>query len=811
MKKPHRYICIHCHFYQPPRENPWLRVIEVQDSAAPFHDWNERILSECYSANSLARMADHQGRILSIMNNYEFVSFNIGPTLLSWIEQHSPDTYQRILMADAASASRFSGHGNAIAQVYNHIIMPLASRQDKLNQVSWGIQDFVKRFNRQPEGIWLAETAVDIETLEICADAGIKYTILSPFQAHRIRKKGKSQDWQDVTGGKINPSTSYQITLPSQQKMAIFFYDAPISQAVAFENLLRSSEVFVNRLMDGFSDSRENAAQLVHIATDGESYGHHSKFGDMALASTLQTLRSKKDISLTNYGEFLEKYPPEWEVEIYANTAWSCSHGIERWRSNCGCEGGSQPGWTQEWRKPLRNALDGLKAKCDILFRQKMRDYVADPWQVFQRYYEIQDIAALDVRERFILENATRDLTKREISECLKLLEIARNCMLMYTSCGWFFAEISGIETVQILKYAGRVLQLLQDFGIDYEDAFLATLAKAPSNLQNLKNGKTVYQTYIKTAVVTLKRVCVHYAINSLFTAYSPITRIHDYLIQNLDTRTESLGQTTLSIGQVCIQNITTLEEKRFEYAILHYGDIEFHCAAAEFSSQNVYEIRKQLLFSTYKTSHLTQLIQTLSQEFHQEYYTLKDAFAESNRRIISTVTHDEIDRLSDLLFYNADKNRKLLNFCKQEFIPIPTLFLFSQEFTIQKRLEHLFDNKIDGTKIYESVADLVTQAQSFGLTIRTDQFAAAIMHRLAETSFECFQNPTSLPKFEEMRALIKAVHLLPGQPALWSIENQWFLFIQQQEPRLMKKSDFSASGIPGVLLDIKHLLHIAV
>ncbi|HET8916453.1 MAG TPA: glycoside hydrolase, partial [Candidatus Binatia bacterium] len=354
-----RYICIHGHFYQPPRENPWLESVELQDSAYPYHDWNERVTAECYAPNSVSRILDGDNQIIQLVNNYSKISFNFGPTLLAWLEAKAPDVYDAILEADRESQKNFSGHGSALAQVYNHMILPLANARDRRTQILWGIRDFQRRFKRLPEGMWLPETAVDIESLEILAELGIRFTILAPHQADRVRPIG-GRVWHDVSGSRIDPTQAYEQRLPSGRKIALFFYDGPIARAVAFEGLLSSGEHLANRLVGAFDDGR-NRPQLVHIATDGESYGHHHRFGDMALAYALNTIESNQLAQLTNYGEYLERHLPTHQVEIIEKTSWSCFHGIDRWWSNCGCNSGGRPGWNQEWRTPLRGALDTLR------------------------------------------------------------------------------------------------------------------------------------------------------------------------------------------------------------------------------------------------------------------------------------------------------------------------------------------------------------------------------------------------------------------------------------------------------------------
>ncbi len=298
-----RYICIHGHFYQPPRENPWLEAIELQDSAAPYHDWNERITAECYAPNSVSRIVDAENCIVKLVNNYAKISFNFGPTLLSWLEAKSSDVYAAILQADKESQKRFSGHGSAMAQIYNHVIMPLANSRDRATQIAWGIGDFEKRFKRAPEGMWLPETAVDLETLELLADHGIRFTVLAPHQAARMRPIGDPA-WHDLNGISIDTTRAYLQRLPSGQSIALFFYHGPIARAVAFEGLLSHGDRFIERLTGAFS-AESQRPQLVHIATDGESYGHHHRFGDMALAYVLDRIESGQLARLTNYGEVL--------------------------------------------------------------------------------------------------------------------------------------------------------------------------------------------------------------------------------------------------------------------------------------------------------------------------------------------------------------------------------------------------------------------------------------------------------------------------------------------------------------------------
>ena len=579
MISANRYVCIHGHFYQPPRENPWLEEVEVQDSAFPYHDWNRRIAAECYGPNAASRILDAGKRIVDIVNNYEKISFNFGPTLLAWLERHEPAVYAAILEADRKSRDRFSGHGSALAQAYNHIILPLADARDKRIQVTWGLADFEHRFGRKPEGMWLPETAVDTGTLEILAAEGLRFTILSPGQAARTRALGDG-DWTDVTGGRIDPKRPYLCRLPSGAELAVFFYDGPISRAVAFGRLLESGEGFSARIAGAFS-GRGEGPELVHIATDGETYGHHHRFGDMALAYALRTIERDHRTRLTVYGEFLEKHPPENEVEIVENSSWSCAHGVERWRSDCGCNTGSNPGWHQAWRAPLREAMDGLRDGLAALYEKEAPAVLADPWRARDDYIRVVlDRSPRSVAD-FFSRNSLRELAPEERARALKLLEMQRHAQLMFTSCGWFFDDVTGIETVQILQYAARAMQLARECGgADLEPDFLRTLEKARGNLPRFPHGAAVYEEHVRPAVIDLLRVGVHFAISSLFERYPKKVPIGAYTVAGLGSERSSAGRQSLLVGRCLVHSEVLGEEEKVRFAVLHLGGHDLIAAA---------------------------------------------------------------------------------------------------------------------------------------------------------------------------------------------------------------------------------------
>jgi alpha-amylase/alpha-mannosidase (GH57 family) len=496
-----RYICIHGHFYQPPRENPWLGKIELQDSAYPYHDWNEKITAECYLPNASSRLLDGEGYIDRIVSNYARMSFNFGPTLLAWIESNDPDVYRAVIAADRQSQASYSGHGSALAQAYSHMIMPLANHRDRYTQVAWGIRDFEHRFGRQPEGMWLPETAVDLETLDILAELDIKFTILAPHQAGRVRRLGATT-WRDAGGG-IDTTRAYQVNLPSGRHFALFFYDKTIAAEVSFGDLLKSGDGFAGRLIGAFSDKSRHP-QLVHIATDGETYGHHHRFGDMALAYALDHIEANHLARLTDYAEFLEKYPPAYEVEIVEKTSWSCRHGIDRWWSNCGDATGSgnHPDWNQRWRTPLRNAFDWLRDNLAGRYEIKARQLFKDPWAARDGYIDVVLDRSLESVERFLVKYAVRELNADEKTTALNLLELQHQAMLMYTSDGWFFDELSRPEPLQVMRYAGRAIQLARElFDVDVEEDFLKILEQAKSNIPSQGDGRRIYNSLVKPAM----------------------------------------------------------------------------------------------------------------------------------------------------------------------------------------------------------------------------------------------------------------------------------------------------------------------
>ena len=690
-KKNEVFLTIHGHFYQPPRENPWLEAIELQDSALPFHDWNERINKECYNPNSVSKIVDSRNRILDVVNNYEYMSYNFGPTLLSWMEQFAPLTYERIIKADIESISEHNGHGNAIAQVYNHIIMPLANEHDKETQIKWGIRDFEYRFGRKPEGMWLAETAVDDDTLRILEANGIKFTILSPYQADKFKKKG-DKEWTDVSWGNIDPARSYKYNIKSApgKSIDLFFYDGAISRSVAFDELLKDGNKFIKRLKEGVSDCRD-FPQIVNIATDGESYGHHTKFGDMALAYVLKVKAKDEGFKITNYAEYLEKYRSDCEVEIKQASSWSCFHGVGRWKEDCGCSTGGHPGWNQKWRKPLREALDYLRDELVIIFEQEGPKYFDNVWEVRNKYIDvILDRNEMNVK-KFQQENFKPDLSDEQKVHAMELLEIQRQAMLMYTSCGWFFSEISGIETVQIMKYAARAMQLATKFSNkDLETHFLEILSEAKSNIPEHGTGKDIFERFVKPSIVTTKQIASLWALSSLYQDFEDEESVYCYTIKKEAYKKVQKGSSTFVVGHIEIQSKITLQKSNVMFALMQYSGGDFHCAIKEYSDDFEFNKIKTNLIKTFLMNPLTEIIRAMDECFGKEYFTLKDIFIEERRKILQILLKGKLEKFSQTYQVMYDEGKGSIYHLQGLGLKIPDEFKISAAYALSHKFNDI-------------------------------------------------------------------------------------------------------------------------
>jgi alpha-amylase/alpha-mannosidase (GH57 family) len=763
-----RYVCVHGHFYQPPRENPWLEAIELQDSAYPYHDWNERVTAECYAPNAAARVLDNDHHIIRMVNNYSSMSFNFGPTLVSWLEASTPKTYQSILDADRLSGEKFSGHGSALAQAYNHIILPLANRRDKVTQVKWGLADFEHRFGRAPEGMWLPETAVDTETLDVLAEHGVKFTILAPRQASRIRRFG-SRSWKDVSSEGIDPSRAYLSRLPSRRTIALFFYDGPISQAVAFEGLLNDGQRFAERLLSGFSESR-TWPQLCNIATDGESYGHHHAFGEMALAYALEHIESKNLAALTNYGQFLELHPPDHFVEIFQNSSWSCVHGVERWRGNCGCNSGGHPDWNQEWRAPLRSALDWLRDTLAPLYESKAAILLKDPWKARDEYIRVILDRSPENVERFLGEHADHVLNPEETIVALKLLEMQRHALLMYTSCGWFFDELSGLETVQVIEYAARAVQLGQEiFGDSLESQFLDRLQLAKSNLLEHQDGAQIYNKWVKPAMIGMAQVAAHYAISSLFEAYRDRTQIYCYDAQREDFDIEAEGKMRLATGRAQFSSQITRESSQLSFAVLTMGDHNVVCGVRPFQENGEDQQLKERLAGAFSTADTAAVIRLFDEGFGKKVYSLRSLFRDEQRKILRLILDETLTDTEATYRSIYEKRAELIHFLSDIRVPIPKALQSAAEIALNSQLRQAFQNaEVD----FEVVRRLLKEASSVHVDLDRTTVEFSIRKRIEEVAAEFAAHPADLGTLKKLKLLLEVSASLPFSVVLWEAQN---------------------------------------
>lgn len=774
-----KYVCIHGHFYQPPRENPWLEAIEIQDSAYPYHDWNERITAECYAPNAASRILDGYGNIIKIPNNYEDISFNFGPTLLSWLADKAPEVYHHILLADERSRERYGGHGSALAQCYNHMIMPLANRRDKYTQILWGIRDFQHRFRRQPEGMWLPETAVDLETLDIMAEEGIKFTILAPRQAKRVRPLSGGE-WLDVSGEHIDPTRAYLQKLPSGRTIALFFYDGPISKAVAFEGLLNRGEHLADRLLGAYSD-RRNWPQLLHIAIDGETFGHHHRRGDMALAYALAYLKNRPDVRLTNYGQYLANQPPEMEVEIFENSSWSCIHGVDRWRSDCGCQSGLHPGWHQTWRRPLREALDWLRDELAPLYETKASLCFVDPWEARNDYLRVILDRSPDTVRSFLADHSRQEPGSQDWPELLRLLEMQRAAMLMYTSCGWFFDELSGIETLQILLYAGRALQLAHNlFAVDLESGFLERLERAPSNLPQFQNGRNLYETFVRPSVVDLLEVGAHYAISSLFEEYGLRDRVFCFEIEQLDYLRAKVGRATLATGRVNVTSRITYNTAEVSFAVLHLGDHNLSGGVRHFQGQEAYARMVAEIQEVFGKGDIPETLRRLDRHFAASTYSLHCLFRDEQRLVLDKIMASTLHEVGVVFQQLFNNHVPLMRFLASLRVPLPKGLRTAAELVINLGLHDAFlPNELD----LEKIAALLAEARRFGVDPDAQTLEFTLRQTAERLAADLQQNPDHPERLRQLTALVEMATALPFEINLWSVQNICYDLLQQVYP----------------------------
>jgi len=790
MAASQRYVCIHGHFYQPPRENPWLETVETQDTAAPYHDWNERVCAECYSTNGAARIVNTKNQITRIVNNYARMSFNFGPTLLSWLKENAPRTYRMVLDGERRSRKNFNGHSSAMAQVFNHIILPLANRRDRITQIRWGIADYQDNYGAPPEGMWLAETAADAESLELLAQNGIKFTVLAPHQCKRIRplQENAGGVWTDTPNATVDTTHPYLVRFASGASITVFFYDGPASRAIAFEGLLNSGEFFSARLKAAFKDVPQ--PQLVHVATDGESYGHHHKHGEMALAYTLRLLEEDPSVNLTNYGSYLEMFPPQFEAEIVDNTSWSCAHGIERWRSDCGCNGG-KAGWNQAWRGPLRRALDELRDALVPLTETEGEKYFKDVWEARDGYIETMLGHGPQAVERFFRKHQGHPLTVAERVRALELMEMQRHTQLMYTSCGWFFDDISGIETVQVIAYAARVLQLAKRlFGKDasqLEPEFLAHLAEAHSNVAAAGDGARIYKEQVSTRQLGLDQVAAHYAISSMFSSFAEETDLFCFRVWRNSWTIYSSGRGRLALGRAKIVSAITTQQQSFSFAVLHFGDQNITAAVNPYNDSLAEEFEA---FSAQAIEHVQradfpEVIRLLDRYYGHVDYSLTSLFTDEQRRIVQLILNSTLWDIENSLSTIYQDHASLLHFLSQAGLPKPPALTLAAGFAINAGLRRALEaDPVDQA----TLRSFLTLAKADQVALESANLSYIADQRMKHAMVELQMSSGAMEMLDRALTLGRTLVELPFELNLWQAQNIWY--------EILSTSSYSLSAL---------------
>ncbi len=800
-----RFVCIHGHFYQPPRENPWLESVEIQDSAAPFHDWNERVCAECYAPNGASRIVNNKRQIIRIVNNYARINFDFGPTLMSWLKENAPRTYHMVRDGERRSRRRFGGHSSAMAQVYNHMIMPLANRRDRITQIRWGIADYRQHFSVAPEGMWLAETAADNLTLELLAQEGVAFTVLAPHQAKRIRPLHEEDaEWIDTPDLSVDTTRPYLMRFPSGASITIFFYNGPNSRAIAFEGLLNSGENLAARLKSGFKD--ETKPQLSSVATDGESYGHHHKYGEMALAWALRLLEQDKTVRLANFGSYLEQFPPEYECEIVENTSWSCVHGVERWRSNCGCNGG-KPGWKQAWRTPLREALDELREALIPLTEQAGSALFNDVWAARDAYIQVILDRGPESVDRFFAGHAKHPLSELERLRALDLMELQRHAQLMYTSCGWFFDDISGIETVQVIAYAARVLQLAKElFGEQaeaLEPAFLTHMAQARSNVPAAGDGAQIYARCVTAKELRLEQVAAHYAISSMFSSFPEETDLYCFHVRRISYDIYSSGGGRLAVGRAHIASTITGRQGAFSFAVLHFGDQNITAAVKAYADADAIEFEAfaRQAGEEVQRADFPEVIRQLDQYYGRSDYSLTSLFTDEQRRIIQIILNSTLWDIENSLTTIYQEHASLLHYLSQTGLPKPPALTLAAGFAINAGLRRALENDpIDVAKLQL----LLSLGKADQVSLDTATLGYIADQRMKRAMVELVMSSGSLELLDRALTLARTLIELPLETNLWQAQNIWYEILHipvfelaalAPEDRLRWERDFDELG----------------
>jgi alpha-amylase/alpha-mannosidase (GH57 family) len=820
---PQGYVIIHGHFYQPPRENPWIEQIEVEASAHPFHDWNTRINTECYQPNGAARIFDGQRRILDIVNNYEHISFNFGPTLLSWMEIYAPGTYETVLEADRQSLAAL-GHGNALAQGYNHTILPLDQPRNRETQVIWGLKDFEHRFRRPAAAMWLPETAVNYDVLATLVDHGLKFVLLSPYQAKQVRPLAGG-NWQPVQGHSLDTTQPYRCFLPDgagkakKRYIDIFFYNGNVASELSFGDLLADSYRLADQLVQGFSPG-ERRPQLFHVATDGENYGHHKKFGDLALAHALTQVLPAKGFQLSNYASFLEFAPIKQEVELYLGSegegsSWSCAHGVARWKENCGCSTGGQPTWNQRWRAPLRESFDFLSGKLAAIFEAEGAKYFKDPWEARNAYVDVILNRSSEVMAEFFSRQGTAALKDADRVPALQLLEMQRHAMLMYTSCGWFFADISGIETLQTIKYAARAMQLGQLFASEQlEEPFLNILERGVSNIPAAGNGRTIYNQRVKPAVVDFPKVANQWVISWLKDRERQCPRsVYHFRAEPLEMEERTQGSMLLAAGRLKLTSGIIFKTESLAFFTAFLGSYLYRTQVQHNPDPQAFQSLKTELFQALEQTP-EDLIPLMARRLGEYYYSFHDLFQEEKLGTFHDLLGQNMEDAVAEIAGNFESSRPLLKAMAHEGLPLPRLYRALGEITLNRRLVELLrklEPEPNRLPTSEDIIEVVQDAELMGLQLESGE-GAQILGRILQWHLQHLESKFTTEMATRLRQFLAFIGRIPITLELTEAQNFLFALMKDRFPAIAARAaaDPKAAALARQLVDLMEALQFS-
>ncbi|MBD3178134.1 MAG: DUF3536 domain-containing protein [Candidatus Latescibacteria bacterium] len=739
MAEKENNVIIHGHFYQPPRENPWTGRIEAQESAQPFHDWNDRITTECYLPNSCSRLLDGGGGILGLVNNYRGISFNFGPTILRWLEKHYPGLVEVIVRADAESKEQNSGHGNAIAQVYNHIIMPLASERDQRTQIEWGLADFRRVFGRDSEGIWLAETAVNDLTVDILVDYGVRFIILSPHQAGSVRPLDGDGEWKDVSDGSIQTGRCYLCRgTGSDRGINIFFYDSPLATDIAFNGLLRDGDRLAEALQAGLE---RGGGDLVTVATDGEVFGHHEPFGDMALAYLIANSRSKFGFRMTNFGSYLDTCQPELEVRLKGGengegTAWSCSHGVGRWKRDCGCNVNAPADWDQKWREPLRKGMNRLRDMLASIFEKEAGGQLSDPWKARDEYINLLNEDSDSSSNEFLQKYASGELDRDSAPRLLQLLESQRYSMYMFTSCGWFFNDISGLEARQILKYAARAISLAGERHREtLEEELFRILSKARSNIDTLGTGADIYHNTVKYTRVTPLFLAGQYIHSLLLPSPEISPESFGYRFSETDRQTTERNGHTITTGIVEVESPLFEKTHSFQYLFIRRDELRNICMLKPDGEAGGIEQSSLELDQLHEDADREDMLHFAVDHFGGSLFSIRDLFPDDRNRVLRELTVSKLDSLESLLEKVYLENRDFLRVLDQSSLPKPEVIESVASAYLERKLEDALQHWQGSLSpdSMEGIAVVLRSASNYGVRVDSSTASEHISEYLLE------------------------------------------------------------------------------